>query len=176
MRDKHDRAAAPLELEDLAEALALELLVADGEDLIQQQDVGIDVRRNREPQARVHAGPGVGSSGVSGIQTVVLKGDPTKAGVYTILLRVPANTTIQAHSHPDDRVATVVSGTWNFGYGTRFDEKALKALPPGSFYTEPPHEPHFARTGDTAVDVQISGFGPSGTVYENPDDDPASKR
>jgi tagatose-1,6-bisphosphate aldolase non-catalytic subunit AgaZ/GatZ len=30
----------------------------------------------------------VGSSGVSGIQTVTLKGDPTKAGLYTILLRV----------------------------------------------------------------------------------------
>ena len=35
----------------------------------------------------------VGSSGVSGIQTVTLKGDPTKPGLYTILLRVGPNTT-----------------------------------------------------------------------------------
>ena len=59
----------------------------------------------------------VGSSGVSGIQTVTLKGDPTKAGLYTILLRVGPNTKIQAHSHPDDRSATVVSGDWYFGTG-----------------------------------------------------------
>jgi pimeloyl-ACP methyl ester carboxylesterase len=32
--------------------------------------------------------PGTGSSGVGGIQTVVLKGDPNKTGVYTIMLRV----------------------------------------------------------------------------------------
>jgi quercetin dioxygenase-like cupin family protein len=126
--------------------------------------------------SRGQTGTVAGSSGVAGIQTIVLKGNPSKPEMYTILLRVPAHTTIQAHEHPDDRVATVISGTWNFGYGKHFDEKALKALPPGSFYTEPPHEPHFAQTGDTEVDVQISGFGPTGTNYENPADDPSAKR
>jgi pimeloyl-ACP methyl ester carboxylesterase len=108
---------------------------------------------------------GTGTSGVSGIRTRVLVGDPTKAGVYTIELQVPANTRIEAHEHPDDRVATVVSGTWYFGYGTRFDEKGLKALPAGSFYTEPPRQAHFAQTGDTPVVVHITGVGPSGTRY-----------
>src|SRR5207244_5706905 len=70
----------------------------------------------------------VGTSGVSGIQTVTLKGDPTRPGVYALLLRVGPNTKIQPHQHPDDRVATVVSGTWYFGYGRDFDEKALKEL------------------------------------------------
>src|SRR5437763_10972570 len=86
--------------------------------------------------------PGTGSSGLSGIQTVVLKGNPDQAGVYTIMLRVPAHTQIAAHSHRDDRVATVISGTWHIGYGDRFDEARLKALPPGSFYTEPRSEEH----------------------------------
>jgi quercetin dioxygenase-like cupin family protein len=145
--------------------------------LSQAQDQPPRVRLTpAEIDARVHTGPGAGSSGVVGIQTVVLKGDPTKSGMYTILLRVPAHTTIQAHTHPDDRVATVVSGTWHFGYGKHFEQAALKSLPPGSFYTEPSHEPHFAQTADTAVEVQITGFGPTGTVYENPDDDPARKR
>ena len=118
-----------------------------------------------EIAARDRSGAGAGTSGVSGIQTVVLKGDPTAAGLYTIELRVPANTRIEAHDHPDDRTATVVSGTWYFGYGSRFDERALKALPPGSFYTEPPNEMHFARTGDSPVVLQISGYGPTGTRY-----------
>jgi uncharacterized RmlC-like cupin family protein len=116
--------------------------------------------------------PGTGSSGISGIQTVVLKGAPDRAGVYTIMLRVPAHTQIQAHSHRDDRVATVISGTWHIGYGDRFDESKLKALPPGSFYTEPPGETHFAETGDEAVVVQITGYGPSSTDYVDRGNDP----
>jgi len=57
----------------------------------------------------------IGSSGLAGVHTKVPFGDPSKAGFYSILLFVPAHTTIQAHSHRDDRMATVVSGTWYFG-------------------------------------------------------------
>jgi hypothetical protein len=71
------------------------------------------------------------------VSTKVLSGDPSKPGFYTIILSVPANTTIPAHSHRDDRMASVVSGTWQFGYGDRFDANALKRLPPGSVYSEP---------------------------------------
>ncbi|MBW8870282.1 MAG: cupin domain-containing protein, partial [Acidobacteriales bacterium] len=116
--------------------------------------------------------PGTGSSGVADIRTVVLKGDPNQIGVYTIMLRVPAHTRIAAHSHRDDRVATVVSGMWHIGYGDKFDEAKLKALPPGSFYTEPPSETHFAETGDEAVEVQITGYGPSSTDYVDRGEDP----
>jgi hypothetical protein len=59
----------------------------------------------------------------------------------------------------------VVSGTWHFGYGAEFDDSKLKALPPGSFYTEPPALPHFARTGDEPVVLQITGVAPTGTHY-----------
>jgi len=109
--------------------------------------------------------PGAGTSGVKGIQTRVLKGDPNKTGLYTIQLTVPANTKIEAHTHPDDRVATVISGTWHIGYGARFSESKLKPLVPGSFYTEPPNVTHFARTGNRPVVVQITGYGPTGTKY-----------
>jgi len=109
--------------------------------------------------------PGMGSSGISGIETIVLKGNPDQPGLYAIMLRVPAHTRIAAHAHRDDRVATVISGTWRIGYGDSFDESKLKALPPGSFYTEPPSRNHFAETGDEAVVVQIIGFGPSSTEY-----------
>ena len=109
--------------------------------------------------------PGAGTSGLAGIKTRVLKGDLTRPGLYTIQLTIPANTTIQAHDHPDDRIATVISGTWYIGYGNKFDDKKLKALPPGSFYTEVPHDMHFAMTRDTPVVVMITGYGPTGTKY-----------
>lgn len=113
--------------------------------------------------ASVNAGPG--TSGVNGIQTRTIKGDATKPGIYTIQLTIPANVKIQAHTHPDDRVATVVSGTWYIGYGAKFDEEKLKALTPGSFYTEPPGVAHFAKTSREPVVLQITGNGPTGTEY-----------
>jgi quercetin dioxygenase-like cupin family protein len=93
----------------------------------------------------------------------VLSGDPAKAGFYTIVLSVPPNTTIPAHEHRDDRMATVVSGSWQFGYGDRFSEQALKTLPAGSVYSEPAGAKHFARTGTEPVLVEISGVGPTDT-------------
>ena len=80
----------------------------------------------------------IGSSFLPGVSTKVLAGDPSKAGFYTIVLSVPAHTTIAAHSHSDDRIATVVSGTWQFGYGDRFDEHALKAFRSGASIRNPP--------------------------------------
>ena len=115
---------------------------------------------------------GVGTSGASGIQTVVLTGDPAKPGLYTIRLKAASGMKIQAHSHRDDRSAMVVSGTWYFAYGKQFDEKALKALPPGSFYTEPGGVDHFAMTKEEVV-IQITGYGPSSTTYVDAANDPA---
>jgi hypothetical protein len=116
----------------------------------------------------------IGSSGLKGVHTKVLFGDPEKPGFYTILLFVPGHTTIQAHSHRDDRMAVVVSGEWHFGYGDHFDATALKTLTPGSVYSEPggPGHNHFAQTGDDPVVVEISGYGPTNTVYFDPANDP----
>ena len=112
---------------------------------------------------------------MSGVQTVVVKGDPSKPGLYTLLLRAGPNLQFQAHSHQDDRVAAVLSGTWYIGYGEAFDEEGLKELPAGSFYTEPPGSNHFAMTKDESVVIQITGVGPSSTTYVNPEDDPARR-
>jgi quercetin dioxygenase-like cupin family protein len=123
-----------------------------------------------------HGDSQIGSSKLAGVHTKVLAGNPSSVGFYSILLFVPAHTTIQAHSHRDDRMATVVSGNWQFGYGTHFAESALKPLPAGSVYSEPGGVNHFARTTDTPVIVHISGYGPTDTQYFNPTDDPVSSR
>jgi quercetin dioxygenase-like cupin family protein len=117
----------------------------------------------------------IGSSGLPGVRTKVIFGDPSKAGFYTILLFVPAHTTIQAHSHRDDRMATVVSGEWHLGYGSHFDGKSLKTLPPGSVYSEPAGDNHFAQTGNDDVIVQICGYGPTDTRYFEPANDPKAQ-
>src|SRR5919106_3020005 len=54
--DEHDRAAVLLEREDPPEALPLERLVADREDLVEEEDVGVEERRDREAEAHRHPG------------------------------------------------------------------------------------------------------------------------
>lgn len=147
-----------------AAALSSSAIAQDGRKTLRPADVPW-------PSARA---AGTGTSGASGIETVVLKGDPAKPGLYVLELRAAPNMTIQAHSHRDDRVATVLKGTWYFGYGDTFNEASLKALEPGSFYTEPPNVAHFARTKEQVV-LRIVGFGPSSTTYVNPADDPTKR-
>ena len=155
-------------------AFRLMLLVASGAALAAQG--GGELRTTpSEVKWPAPAAGGAGTSGVSGTQTVILKGDPARQGLYTMLLRVGPNTKIEAHAHPDDRVATVISGIWYFGYGAKFEESRLKMLPAGSVYTEPPNANHFAMTRAEAVTIQITGAGPSGTVYVDPANDPNRK-
>jgi len=116
-----------------------------------------------------------GSSNYSAVQEIVVMGDPSKPGVYMILLKIAANTKIAAHLHPDQRVATVLSGTWYFGYGDKFDESKLKRLPAGSIYSEVAGQNHFAMTKEPVI-VEITGYGPSGVTYVDPANDPSGKK
>ena len=149
--------------------IALALTVS----LSAQQDGRATIRLEDIQWPSARAG-GAGTSGAAGIETVVLKGDPAKPGLYTLMLRGRASMRIQPHSHTDDRVATVIKGTWYFGYGPVFDEKTLRVLGPGSFYIEPPNAPHFAMTKGEVI-LQITGTGPSSTTYVDPADDPARR-
>lgn len=105
------------------------------------------------------------SSGVAGVQMTNLVGDPAKPGLYTVRVAITAHTQAKPHVHRDNRSVTVVSGTWQMGYGARFDEKALKSLPPGSVYTEPAGQAHFSRAGDEPVVILVTGYGPSDTKF-----------
>lgn len=108
---------------------------------------------------------GTGTSGLPAVTTTVLFGDPAKAGLYSIELTVAPNTVIKSHTHRDTRTATVISGSWYFGYGPKNEGTAVKELTPGSFYTEPAGQPHFARTGPKRAVIVITGYGPSDTSY-----------
>ena len=99
----------------------------------------------------------------AGAQTAVLFGDPTKPGPYTMRVKFPPNTKNPPHTHPDNRQATVISGTWYFGHGDKLDlEKATKVVA-GTFFTEPANAVHYNFTTSEEVIVQISGTGPTAT-------------
>jgi quercetin dioxygenase-like cupin family protein len=99
-----------------------------------------------------------------GMEQANLIGNPAKPGPYTIRLRFPKGMRIEAHSHPDSREVTIISGVFATGYGNTFDAAKLKVLPAGSFYTEPANLPHFIEIREETV-LQVSGIGPSGRHF-----------
>ena len=52
-----------------------------------------------------------GALALTGLEQVNLVGDPAKPGPYTIRLTYPAGYKVDAHTHPDSREITILSGT-----------------------------------------------------------------
>jgi quercetin dioxygenase-like cupin family protein len=117
-----------------------------------------------------------GSAMRPGLETVIVAGDGKQNTLYSLVFKVPPNTAIPPHSHPDDRSCFVLSGLWYFGYGSVRSEADLKALPPGSNYTEPAGVIHFAGTREQEAIVECTAVGPTGTTFVNPADDPRNKK
>jgi len=103
-------------------------------------------------------GPGTGPE--QGVGVAVLEGDPSKAGPYTVRLKLPAGGKFLPQSHRDVEHVTVISGALMVGLGDVFDASKMKTLPAGSYVVIPAGLHHFAMAqGDTVV--QIHGTGPS---------------
>src|SRR5215470_3473356 len=55
------------------------------------------------------------------VEQIVLYGDPSKPGLYSVILKWPKGTGSRPHTHPNDRLVTVLSGTWWVGTGSDYD-------------------------------------------------------
>lgn len=107
----------------------------------------------------------------AGTKVTVLSGDPAKAGPFAIRLQLPSGWKVLPHTHPADEAVTVISGTVAIGTGETFDDKALKEVPAGGFFSIPSGHKHFATAKDASV-IQINAVGPWDIHYVNPTDDP----
>ncbi len=107
-----------------------------------------------------------------GAELSVLVGDPAKPGPYVVRVSVPEGVKLMPHTHPEDRIYTVISGVFYIGLGATFDPSKLVAYGPGSVVVLPGGTPHFhwARSGGYVT--QVSGMGPLGLHYLDAKDDP----
>jgi len=94
-----------------------------------------------------------------GLEFAYLQGNPTKPGPYTMQVRIPANSTLPPHTHPQDEVGTVLRGTFYTGAGTKVDKSKGTALPAGSIGIIPKGCIHFAWTKEPIL-IQVHGSGP----------------
>jgi len=112
----------------------------------------------------------------AGGMMAVLVGDPSKAGeLFVMRLKAPDGYRVMPHTHPTDEHLTIIKGTFAMGMGEKWDDKAMKPLASGSFRSVPKDTAHFgACHGETIVEV--TGLGPFGMKYVNPEDDPSLKK
>ncbi len=105
----------------------------------------------------------------------VVVGNPSEPGPYVTRVKVPLGVKLMPHSHPEDRVYTVISGVFYIGLGDEFDSDRLQAYPPGSVIVLPggTHHFHWAKSGEYVT--QITAIGPLGMDYVHPRDDPRNR-
>jgi quercetin dioxygenase-like cupin family protein len=111
----------------------------------------------------------------SSARLAIVVGEPVREGPYTIRVKLPHGTKMMPHSHPEDRMYTVISGIFYIGLGNRFDAEKLQAYSPGSVIILPGNTSHFhwAKSGEYIT--QVTAIGPLGLEYINAEDDPRNQ-
>ncbi|WP_202946504.1 cupin domain-containing protein [Methylophaga frappieri] len=108
----------------------------------------------------------------AGAESVVLVGDPTKAGVFIAWLKFPADYPIPAHTHPFTEVITVLKGKLGNGMGETFDKTNGEVLNVGDSFVLPAGHSHYVWTSDEETIVELIATGPWDITYIDPEDDP----
>ena len=93
-----------------------------------------------------------------GIQTAKVIGNPGNPELYVLLNKMSAATILPAHTHPDNRVTTVLSGVVYYGTG-KFDSKTAKSYPAGAIIYTPAQTPHYLWAKDEETILQQTGIG-----------------
>ena len=103
-----------------------------------------------------------------GAKMAVMQGDPSKPGLYVVLVKWTPHHMSRPHWHPNDRFITVLSGTWWVGTGTKFDPDSTVPLPAGTFVTHFGKQIHYDGAKDEEAVVRIMGMGPVTTKQLEP--------
>lgn len=106
----------------------------------------------------------------------IVAGHPAEPGLYVIRVKLPDGERLMPHRHPENRIYTVMSGTFHIGVGEHFDADSLVAYPPGTVVLLPGNTWHFhwARSGEYVT--QVMAIGPLGMEYLDRHDDPRVSR
>ena len=100
-----------------------------------------------------------------GLQAAWVVGAEQKPGHYILRVKLSSGTRIPPHTHPDERITTVLAGTVYVGFGENFAEAEVIAIPAGAVYIAPANVPHsvWAKEGD--VMYQEAGMDPTRTSF-----------
>lgn len=103
---------------------------------------------------------------IAGVESAIALGNPSSSELYVLFGRMAPGSTFPAHSHPDDRITTVISGVMYYGIGETFNPENVQAYPAGSVVYTPAGTPHFMQSQDAETLIQETGFGPTGLTFQ----------
>lgn len=111
----------------------------------------------------------------AGAKMIVMEGDLSKAGPFTIRLQLPSNYRVGPHFHPAIEHVTVVDGIFFMGTGKEYNVAAATPIKKAGFAVMPVGYAHYAYTKSKTV-IQLHGMGPWGITYVNDADDPRKSK
>ena len=111
-----------------------------------------------------------------GAKISVLEGNLKAAAPFTMRLMLPPNLKVGVHTHPAVERVTVLSGTFYFAIGDKYEPAKAAAYQRGDGFMVPIGMPMFGYTKNEASIIQIHGVGPWGLHYLDPADAPKKKK
>ena len=119
------------------------------------------------PQQKAQSGPLVDSSRLvvqieqsAAPGTSRVYGDPAAPGMYVSRVHLAPNTKTRPRYYDQDRIVTVLKGTWWVGKGEVFRQDRLVAIREGGLMYLPAKLAHYDVAGSGDVILQITGVGP----------------
>ena len=128
------------------------------------------------PQPKSQSGPLVDSSRLfvrleqtAPTGTTRVYGDPALPGMYVSRVHIAPNTKTRPHYYDQDRIVTVLKGTWWVGKGEVFKQDRLVAVREGGLMYLPAKLAHYDVAGSGDVILQITGVGPVKSTHAEVD-------
>jgi hypothetical protein len=110
--------------------------------------------------------------GKNGERSAKLFGDPSKPGIYGVLIQWEPGHNSKPHFHSTDRYIYVVSGSWWVSSSTHYDPSKMYPIPAGTFVTDIKNTIHWdgARAETGPVILMLVGEGPMTSERYEPKD------
>ena len=108
-----------------------------------------------------------------GAKMILVSGDPSKRGPYTVQMRYPAGYKIGPHRYPSEVRFKIINGGLTYGLGTD-TRSGIKSLTKGASGKVPANTYYFASTSLGAT-LEFTGTGPISVQYARAKDDPRKK-
>lgn len=106
----------------------------------------------------------------------LIAGDPSKAGPFTLRVKLPPNTVIAPHTHAKLESVTVLSGEIYHEAADTLDKAKGRLVKTGGFVGLPAEMVHSVWTDNSTAVLQVTGTGPFDLHYINPADDPRNDK
>lgn len=105
------------------------------------------------------------STNAPGAERVIIFGQPTSEGMFSVYLTYREGTRLGPHTHPTTETTLVLSGVLYVGTDNHCSDAELTPYAAGSFFVTPANTVHCLVTKDAPASFIAHGTGPTGIEF-----------